>query len=130
VKKILVASEEGTLRRLVAACLRKRDFSISHLDNPKESIPTTRREKPDLIILDTDFGKRSGQSVFRDLQKSPERSSYKLLVISDALSADREIMLSEGAQDMLVRPFSPPSLRKCIDGLLEDENSRAASPDR
>jgi len=115
-KRILVASEEPALRRLVVACLRKHDFHILHHDDLKSLAEHAEHVSPDLLILDHRF--LNGQSAAGlDALPLEKCREYKLLLISDKLSYAPD-EAAAGADGVLERPFSPPSLRKSIKCLL------------
>lgn len=118
-KRILVASEEPALRRLVAACLRKNDFDILHHDDHRNLQQIAERESPDLLILDHGTKSRNGHGALQAFREGGTRD-YKLLLISDNLTYDRDQAVELGADELIHRPFSPPNLRQSIRRLLTE----------
>lgn len=113
-KKIVVVSQEETLRKLVSACLRKGNYRILHLDDPNESIAFSDRERPDLLIVDRGRGKLAGGlTLGRTGSHNP-----KVLMISDDQALDSQGAEAAGADGLLHRPFSPSTLRAHIHQLL------------
>ena len=117
VKKILVASDDGALRRLVAACLRKHNYHIIELDTPRDSVSVTTRECPDLLILDQYAN--GGEPV----------EGCKVLLISNNPNMCHDCVKEWGGDGFLRRPFTPVLLRDTIEGLLSPPTQTVKNDD-
>ncbi|MDJ0841941.1 MAG: hypothetical protein QNK37_35890 [Acidobacteriota bacterium] len=115
-KKILVASEDVSMRKLVAACLRKHNYRIIDLDTPRESAVVAAREQPDLLVLDQHANGDAISEAEKEIIRSVE--SCKVLLISNNPQICKDCVVSWGGDDFLQRPFSPAILRTTIESML------------
>ena len=103
--KILVADDEAGIRRLLRGYLEKAGFRVTEARNGKESLERYRAEKPDLLILDLMMPEMDGLDVFRAVR---QESLVPIIMLSArAEETDRLVGLELGADDYVVKPFSP-----------------------
>ena len=103
--KILVADDEAGIRRLLRGYLEKAGFRVTEARNGKESLERYRAEKPDLLILDLMMPEMDGLDVFRAVR---QESPVPIIMLSArAEETDRLVGLELGADDYVVKPFSP-----------------------
>jgi DNA-binding response OmpR family regulator len=104
-EKILIADDEAGIRRLLRGYLEKAGFGVIEARNGKESLERFRTEKPDLLILDLMMPEIDGLDVFRTVRRE---SPVPIIMLSArAEETDRLVGLELGADDYVVKPFSP-----------------------
>ncbi|OHD69870.1 MAG: DNA-binding response regulator [Spirochaetes bacterium RBG_16_67_19] len=104
-QKILIADDEAGIRRLLRGYLEKAGFRVTEARNGKESLERCRAEKPDLLILDLMMPEMDGLDVFRAVR---QESQVPIIMLSArAEETDRLVGLELGADDYVVKPFSP-----------------------
>lgn len=117
--KILLADDEAPLRMLVSATLESSRYQLLEAANGKEALEMARREKPHLVLLDVAIPEMNGFEVCRQLKASPETSSITVIMLTAmGQQADRLMGQKVGADDYIVKPFSPSALLSKVDQVL------------
>jgi len=107
-KKILVADDEPKIVDIVSLYLKKDGFSVKTAYNGKDALKIFREWKPSLIILDLMMPEMTGEQVCEAIRKESNIPIIMLTAKSD--ENERIKGLSIGADDYLVKPFSPREL--------------------
>ena len=104
-KKILVVDDELKIVRLVRAYLEGAGFLVVVAYDGQEALAVFRHERPDLVILDLMLPGMDGLDVCRAMRR---RSDVPIIMLTARIEeADRLIGLELGADDYVVKPFSP-----------------------
>lgn len=107
-KKILIVDDEESIRELVDLYMRKAGFKTAQAKNGREALEKFESEKPNLIILDLMLPYLDGESVAHKLRK---KSNVPIIMLTaKADESDRVQGLEIGADDYVVKPFSPREL--------------------
>ncbi|MBI2267253.1 MAG: response regulator transcription factor [Armatimonadetes bacterium] len=106
--KILVVDDEVKITKVVSAYLEKEGYRVLVSDSGEKAVSMVWKEKPDLVILDLMLPDCSGEEVCRTLRK--ETDMPILMLTAKAAEEDRVTGLAIGADDYLVKPFSPREL--------------------
>jgi CheY-like chemotaxis protein len=118
-RKILICDNEHALRALVRAALEGRGYELLEASDGEESLTLARRERPDLIVLDTMMPGRSGLEVLAELRGDPELGTTRAIVLTARTQADdRAAAEAVGADDFIAKPFSPVALDLRVAELL------------
>jgi DNA-binding response OmpR family regulator len=115
-----VVDDEPTVRDVVARYLERDGFVVRELADGSEVLGVVASFHPDLIVLDVMLPYRSGLDLLRDL--GPGIPVILLTARND--EADRVLGLELGADDYVVKPFSPRELVARVRSVLR----RSASP--
>jgi two-component system OmpR family response regulator len=107
-KKILVVDDEPKIVDIVSLYLKKDGFSVKNAYNGREALRIFREWKPSLIILDLMMPEMTGEQVCEAIRKESNVPIIMLTAKSD--ENERIKGLSIGADDYLVKPFSPREL--------------------
>ena len=107
-KKILVVDDEKKIVRLVRAYLEQAGFSVVAAYDGQEALTAFRHEKPSLVVLDLMLPGINGLDVCRILRK--ESNVPIIMLTARVEEADRLVGLELGADDYVVKPFSPREL--------------------
>jgi len=106
--KIVVIDDEQSVREVVRAYLEKDGFTVFVAADGRDGLKLAERHQPDLIVLDLMLPDVSGEEICRDIRG---RSDVPILMLTAKASEDERIEgLLLGADDYLVKPFSPREL--------------------
>lgn len=121
--RILVVEDDATVASVVSAYLRDAGFEPRVAADGGTAERTWQEWRPDLVVLDVLLPRRSGLDVLRRMRADGD---HTLVVVLSARGDedDRVVGLETGADDYLVKPFSPRELMLRITGLLRREERR------
>ncbi|MDJ0703729.1 MAG: response regulator transcription factor [Leptolyngbyaceae cyanobacterium MO_188.B28] len=118
-KSILIVEDEVEIARLIQQLLEKEGFGCRYCGDGVEALRLFQQQQPDLIILDLMLPGMDGLEVCTRIRKqSGAKDSYILMLTAKGEEIDRVIGLSTGADDYLVKPFSPIELVARVRALL------------
>jgi DNA-binding response OmpR family regulator len=120
VAKILVVDDEPNIREVVALYLRREGHSVIPAADGEEALRLYRQTEPDLVVLDLMLPKVSGLEVCRRIQ-ADERVPVVMLTARGE-EEDRIVGLGIGADDYVVKPFSPRELAARVEAVLRRVN--------
>ncbi|XGB42942.1 MAG: response regulator transcription factor [Nodosilinea sp. LVE1205-7] len=116
---ILIVEDEAEIARLIQLYLEKEGFTCHICDNGEAALDYQQSLHPDLVILDLMLPKLDGLEVCARIRQSPgAKDPYILMLTARGEEIDRVIGLSTGADDYLVKPFSPRELVARVRALL------------
>jgi DNA-binding response OmpR family regulator len=117
--KILIAEDEPDIRELVLFMLRFAGYEVVAATNGEEAVQTASRELPDLILLDVRMPRMTGYDACRLMKANPALRDVPVVFLS-AKGQDSEIQtgLDAGAEEYLLKPFSPAELTNRVRGIL------------
>lgn len=113
---ILVVDDELPIVELVRGYLEREGFRVSVADNGPSAVERVRDDRPDLVILDLMLPGIDGIEVCRQIRAFSD--AYVLMLTARSEEVDRIVGLSIGADDYLVKPFSPRELVARVKALL------------
>jgi DNA-binding response OmpR family regulator len=124
--KILVIEDDLALADVLAFTLRRAGFETMMAHDGLEGLERWQTESPDLIILDLNLPKLDGMAVCRRIGKNDDTPIIILSVRSD----DNDVVsgLELGADDYVVKPFSPRQLVARIQAVLRRATSQTVEP--
>lgn len=116
---ILVVDDDPDLRELVAFKLQRAGYRVSTADNGIDGLATARADLPALVVLDVLMPGMSGIDVLRELRLAPDtRGIAVIMLTARAQEGDTELAFLEGADDYVVKPFSPRELVRRVEAVL------------
>lgn len=128
-KSILVVDDEIEIARLVQQLLEKEGFHCQSCYRGTDALRIFHECPPDLIILDLNLPQMDGLEVCTRIRKLSHVSDpYILMLTAKGEELDRVIGLSTGADDYLVKPFSPSELVARVRALLRRSLRQDAPP--
>jgi DNA-binding response OmpR family regulator len=107
-KTILVVEDEMKIARLVRDYLEVAGFEVTVAGDGEAALSSARGSRPDLVVLDLGLPGRDGLDVARELRRSSNVPIVMLTARAD--ETDRVVGLELGADDYVVKPFSPKEL--------------------
>ena len=120
-KKLLIADDELGIRRLVRMTLESDQYEIIEAADAQEALGMARAHRPELVLLDVMMPKGTGFDVCRALKQDPETKDITVVMLT-ARSQKSDVAEGEvaGADDYFTNPFSPVSLVRKVDQILEN----------
>ncbi len=120
VAKILVVDDEPNIREVVGQYLQRDGYAVVSAADGEEALSLYRQERPDLIVLDLMLPKLSGIEVCRRLlgAEARERRVPLIMLTARGEEEDRIAGLGLGADDYIVKPFSPRELVARVEAVL------------
>ena len=116
---ILIVEDEPEIARLIQLALEKEGFSCQICNDGLAALRVTQSQQPDLIVLDLMLPGLDGLEVCARIRQKPgAKDPYILMLTAKGEEIDRVIGLSTGADDYLVKPFSPRELVARVRALL------------
>lgn len=121
--KILVVDDEPTVLEVVAGYLRRDGHDVSEAADGPAALALLESDPPDLVVLDLNLPGVNGFDILRHLRSSS--STPVIMLTARADEADRVAGLELGADDYVVKPFSPRELAARVNGVLRRTTGRA-----
>jgi DNA-binding response OmpR family regulator len=118
---VLVVEDETEIARVVRDYLRDAGFEVIVVGDGDSALASVRSAKPDLMVLDLGLPKRDGLDVAREVRRWSTTPIVVLTARGD--EADRIVGLELGADDYVVKPFSPRELVARVRAVLRRTRS-------
>ncbi len=116
---ILIVEDEPEIARLIQLSLEKEGFVCHISRDGLNALRIVQEQQPDLIILDLMLPGLDGLELCARVRQKPgAKDPYILMLTAKGEEIDRVIGLSTGADDYLVKPFSPRELVARVRALL------------
>lgn len=123
---VLVVDDEKDLVELVTYHLEKEGLRCLEARDGERALQLARERLPDLVVLDLMLPGMDGLEICRKLRKEPKTSAMAIIMLTaKAEEVDRVVGLEMGADDYLVKPFSPRELVARVKAVLR----RGQSPE-
>lgn len=117
--KILIVEDEQEISQLIEQTLVREGFSCLIANNGLSALEIFKQQQPDVVILDLMLPGLDGLEVCTRIRQQPyDKDPYILMLTARGEEIDRVIGLSTGADDYLVKPFSPRELVARVRALL------------
>src|SRR5918992_3395836 len=127
---VLVVDDDPDVARFVEVNLRSAGYNVTVASNGEEAMERALELRPDLVLLDVMMPKLDGFEVAQRLRRDPRTSTSSIIMLTaKALSSDKVLGLSSGADDYIIKPFDPVELLARVKGTLRRAREmRALSP--
>jgi len=112
----LVVDDEPDLVRLVAAYLERERFEVVTAGDGERAVALAREVGPDVIVLDLMLPALDGVEACRRIRMFSD--AYIIMLTAKGQEVDKLVGLSVGADDYMVKPFSPRELVARVHALL------------
>jgi DNA-binding response OmpR family regulator len=120
----LVVDDEPDLVRLVTAYLEREQFRVVSAGDGEGAVALAREVEPDVIVLDLMLPVLDGVEACRRIRVFSD--AYIIMLTAKGEEVDKLVGLSVGADDYLVKPFSPRELVARVHALLRRPRAGAA----
>jgi two-component system response regulator ResD len=115
---ILVVDDEATIVEVVSRYLERAGYETLAAGDGQEALRLAARLDPDLVVLDLMLPEIDGLEVMRRLHEGGGKPLPVILLTARGEESDRLIGLRRGADDYVVKPFSPAELVARVDAVL------------
>lgn len=125
-QSVLVVDDEPGILEIASAYLRRDGFTVRQATSGQRALDVVALQPPDLIVLDLMLPDITGEEVCATLRRT---SSVPIIMLTAKSSeADRLRGLGLGADDYLVKPFSPRELVARVRAILRRSQPTADPP--
>jgi len=123
VNSVLIIEDEERVSEVIAAYLQKEGYTVYSAFSGLEGIDIFKSNKIDLVILDLMLPDITGEEVCKILRKSSD--VYIFMLTAKSSLSDRIEGLNIGADEYLVKPFSPRELTARVNALFRRLGSQS-----
>lgn len=128
IKKIMVVDDEPQILKVLKAYLEKAGYQVVTASEGKAALQTFQREAPDFLILDLNLPGMDGLDICRAIRHD---SNIPILMLTARVEeADRLIGLEMGADDYVLKPFSPREVVARVRTIFRRTDAAPARPDK
>jgi DNA-binding response OmpR family regulator len=107
-ERILIVDDEADVADLLAHHLKTAGFSVEAVYGGKAALESIRKQVPTLVVLDVMLPEMSGLDLCRILRSDPRTKQVAVVILSARTEEiDRVLGFELGADDYVVKPFSP-----------------------
>ncbi|OGW76186.1 MAG: DNA-binding response regulator, partial [Nitrospirae bacterium RIFOXYB2_FULL_43_5] len=114
---ILIVEDDKKIARVVKIYLEEAGFRTIHAEKGKDAIESALKEKPLLVILDLMLPDTSGEELIQELK---ELGDFPVIMLTSKSSEEERVAgFALGADDYVVKPFSPKELVYRVKALMK-----------
>jgi DNA-binding response OmpR family regulator len=118
-QSVLVVEDEQDILNLLRFNLQNSGFEVITSADGREALELARKYEPDLILLDIMIPGLDGFEVCRELRSDPKTRGVPVIMLTArGEEVDRIVGLELGADDYVVKPFSPRELALRVKAVL------------
>ena len=115
-QKILVVDDEASIRRILETRLKMAGYNVVTAEDGEEAVELFNKTNPDIVILDVMMPKMDGYGVTREIRRVSDIPIIILTALGDV--SERITGLELGADDYVIKPFSPKELEARVKAIL------------
>jgi DNA-binding response OmpR family regulator len=123
--RILIVDDDPTLSAILSRYLSREGYETESVGNGRHAVERARSDAPDLIVLDLMLPGIGGLDVCRRVRAFT--STPIIMLTARGEEKDRIFGLKLGADDYVVKPFSPRELTARVDAVLRRSNGSAGT---
>ncbi len=118
-KHVLIVEDEKPIRDMIAFSLRRSGFTVTEAADVAAARASIANNRPDLLLVDWMLPDTSGLELTRQLKRSRETQDLPVIMLTArGDEQDKVAGLEGGADDYVVKPFSPRELLARINAVL------------
>ena len=118
-KKILIADDNENIREALTYLLEDEGYSLHIAKDGAETLKKVKEFRPDVLLLDVMMPEVNGYDVCRSIKNDPDlKSIYVIMLTAKGQAAEQERGREAGADEYVVKPFSPMDIRSKIMNIL------------
>jgi two-component system, OmpR family, response regulator RpaB len=115
-ERILIVDDEMSIRRILETRFKMLGFDTASAGDGEEALSLYQKFQPDIVVLDIMMPKIDGYGVTRQIRSTSETPIILLTALGDV--SERITGLELGADDYVVKPFSPKELEARVKTIL------------
>jgi phosphate regulon transcriptional regulator PhoB len=118
-QRIVIIEDEADIVEMIRYNFRKAGFEVDSFGRGREGLEALRRNPPDLLLLDIMLPDEDGLSICRQLRAEDRLKELPVVFLTArGEEIDRIVGLEIGADDYVVKPFSPRELVARVKAIL------------
>ena len=117
IRPVLVVEDDRKIARVVALYLEEAGYRVVVAENGRKALDAAAKEKPLLVILDLMLPDVGGEQVIQELAEVGDIPV--IILTSKSSEEDRVVGFALGADDYVVKPFSPRELVSRVKAVLK-----------
>lgn len=119
-KKILIADDNKNIRAALTYLLEDEGYSLLIAKDGAETLRKTREFLPDVLLLDVTMPEINGYDVCRTIKNDTVlKKTYVIMLTARGQVAEQELGAKAGADEYVVKPFSPIDILSKIKNILD-----------
>jgi DNA-binding response OmpR family regulator len=115
---ILVVDDEASVVEVISLYLKREGFNVRTARDGREALDAIQQNPPALVVLDLMLPKVAGMEIMRRLRDDPTTNTPVIMLTARSQETDRIYGLEMGADDYMVKPFSPAELVARVKAVL------------
>jgi len=120
-KKILIADDNENIRDALTYLLEDEGYELLLAKDGADTLRKVRERKPDILFLDIMMPEINGYDVCRTIKNDPDlKSIYVIMLTAKGQVAEQERGKEVGADEYIVKPFSPMEILARVKSLLQN----------
>jgi len=127
--RVLVVEDDPTVVEVLLVYLRRAGLAAAHLADGRAALAAIDADPPDLVLLDLMLPGLDGLEVCRRIRESAPDLPVVMLTARGEV-ADRIVGLEVGADDYVLKPFSPREVVLRVDSVLRRSRGERSAPAR
>jgi two-component system, OmpR family, response regulator ResD len=120
---VLVVDDEPTIGEVVARYLERAGYCTRVAGDGAQALALCAQSQPDLVVLDIMLPGIDGLEVMRRMREQQPSPARVILLTARGREAERIVGLRRGADDYIVKPFSPGELVARVEAVMRRERS-------
>ncbi len=124
-QRILLVDDEASIRRILETRLKMVGYDVFTAADGEEAVNAFNKHNPDLVVLDVMMPKMDGYGVTREIRRTSDVPIIILTALGDV--SERITGLELGADDYVIKPFSPKELEARVKAVLRRTNNREST---
>jgi len=119
-KKILIADDNENIRDALTYLLEDEGYALSMAKDGSDALKKVREFHPDILFLDIMMPEMNGYEVCRVIKSDPKlKNIYVIMLTAKGQVAEQERGKEVGADEYIVKPFSPMEILSKIKNILD-----------
>ena len=126
--RVLIVEDDSDIRELIRYNLMQEGFVVEEAADGPQALERVKRRVPDLMVLDLMLPGMPGLEICRLMRNGSDTSNLPILIVTaKGTEVDKVIGLEMGADDYVVKPFSPRELIARVKALLRRAHPTASA---
>jgi DNA-binding response OmpR family regulator len=119
-RKILIADDNENIREALTYLLEDEGYKLALARDGADTLKKVREFLPDVLFLDIMMPEMNGYEVCRAIKNDPKlRNTYVIMLTAKGQVAEQERGKEVGADEYIVKPFSPMEILSKIKNILD-----------
>jgi two-component system cell cycle response regulator DivK len=113
-KLVLVVEDDRECMILTREILRRAGYDVEAVENGDEAIKSAKRSRPDLILMDLDLPRVSGDKAIAKIRSDRGSRGTPIIAITAHTDDLLRRAMKAGCNDYIAKPFTPKTLLRAV----------------